>query len=184
MRKVCLVLALALCLGSAGCDNHDSPKIGVVDLNRLMAESAPGKAGLQFIESQQKELQARLDAIQDRIEKNPNDEAAMQELQAVYAASQQKIQTEGQAVVTRLLESIQKTVDAFRKDNGYSMLIRKEALDSVEPSLDVTEAIMAQVNKLDLNFAPAQETVKQEPAQEKNGEAGAGAGKQGAEQKK
>lgn len=183
MRTICLGLALALCLGIAGCDNHSSPKIGVVDLNRLMAESVPGKAGLQYIESQQKELQARLDAIQERIEKNPNDEAAMQELQTVYTASQQKIQTEGQAVVTRLLEAIQKTVDTFRKDNGYSMLIRKEALDAVDPDLDVTETLMAEINKLELNFAPAQGTVKQEPAQEKSGEAGPGAGKEEAEQK-
>lgn len=162
-----LIAALGLALIS--CDGVSSgPKIGVVDMNRLMRESAPGKAGLKFIETHQTELQAKLDAIQDKLEKKPNDEAAVQDLQKVYAESQQKIQSEGQAVVTKLFDAIQKELDAYRKNNGYAMLVRLEALDSFDPSLDVTNAVMAEVDKLKLDFAPAaapaEEMAPQAPA--------------------
>lgn len=183
MRIFCLALTLAVCFGIAGCDNGDSSRIGVVDLNRLMTESEPGKAGLGYIETRQKALQAKLDEIQDRIEKNPNDEAAMQELQTVYAASQQRIQSEGQAVVTRLLEAIQKTVDSFRKENGYAMLLRREALDSLDPALDVTSALMVEVNRLQLDFATP-EAAGGNQTQEKAGEAAADPVKTDANQKK
>ncbi len=153
MRKF-LVVALALALMLVACNDGQTPKMGVVDMNRLMRDSVPGKAGLKFIESQQKELQSALDAIQDRLEKNPNDENAVQELQKLYSASQQKIQAEGQAVVTKLFDSIQGALDSYRKNNGYLMLVRLEALDSFDPSLDVTNAVMAEVDKLKIEFAP------------------------------
>lgn len=150
------ILMLALCGLLAACNDMggSSPKMAVVDLNRLMRESEPGKAGLKFIETQQTELQSKLDEIQDRLEKNPSDEKAVQELQRVYATSQQRIQAEGQNVVGQLFDAIQKTLNAYREKNGYAMLIRTEALDSYDPGLDVTGAVMVEVNKLQLDFKP------------------------------
>ena len=155
MRKL-LGTALALAFMLVACNDGQAPKIGVVDMNRLMRDSVPGKAGLKFIESQQTELQAALDKIQDRLEKNPGDENAVQELQKVYAASQQKIQAEGQGVVTKLFDAIQAAMDSYRRQNGYQILIRQEALDSYAPELDVTNAIMAEVDKLKLDFRPSE----------------------------
>lgn len=152
-----LTFALIICMSGmlAACnDGQSGQRIGVVDLNRLMRDSAPGKAGLKFIEEQQSQLQARLDDIQDRLEKNPKDEKAAQELQRVYATSQQQIQAEGQNVVGMLFDSIQKALNSYRNKNGYAMLIRAEALDSYDPSLDVTNAVMEEVNKLQLEFRP------------------------------
>lgn len=166
MRKF-LGMALVLAFMLAACDDGQAPKIGVVDLNRLMRDSAPGKAGLKYIESQQADLQSALDKIQDKLEKNPGDEAAVQELQKVYAASQQKIQAEGQGVVTRLFDSIQVALDNYRKQNGYQILIRVEALDSFDPALDVTNAIMAEVDKIKIDFKPAAENQESSGAAKK-----------------
>lgn len=173
--KLGLVAMLVLSALLLACNEQSGPKIGVVDMNRLMRDSVPGKAGLKFIEAQQAELQAKLDAIQDRLEKNPADEAAMQELQKVYSESQQQIQTEGQNVVGQLFDSIQKLLNSYRERNGYSVLIRTEALDSFDPALDVTNAVMAEVDQLQLDFrpvasekpaekAPAAEEKKEQPA--------------------
>lgn len=159
---------LALCGLLAACDTGTSEKIGVVDMNRLMRESVPGKAGLKYIEAQQAELQAKLDAVQDRLEKNPGDEGAAQELQKLYAESQQRIQSEGQNVVTKLLDAIQKSLDVWRAQHGYAMLIRLEALDSFDAALDVTNAIMSDIDKLKLDFNP--------PSDEKIAKDGAPAG--------
>lgn len=165
--KFGLIATLALSIMLVACNEGQAPKIGVVDLNRLMRDSVLGKAGLKFIESQQTELQAQLDAIQDRLEKNPADEAAMQELQKVYSASQQRMQAEGQNVVGLLFDSIQKELNTYREKNGYLLLIRAEAVDSYDPSLDVTNAIMGEVDKLKLEFKP----VSQQPGQDTPAEA-------------
>lgn len=152
--KIAIFLLLTFSLLLCACEQSQGQKNGVVDLNRLMRDSAPGKAGLAFIEAQQKELQTKLDSLQDKLEKNPADEAAMQELQTVYAASQQRIQAEGQHVVTLLFDAIQNVLNNFREKNGYAMLIRAEALDAYDPGLDVTNAVMAEVDKLKIDFQP------------------------------
>lgn len=163
--KVAL-LAIFCCLFLAACNDNgaSSAKIGVVDVNRLMKDSTPGQEALKFIESKQAALQADLDKIQDRLEKNPTDEAAMKELQKVYATSQQQIQTEGQNIVGALFDAIQQVMDKFRASRGYVMLVRQEALDSFDPSLDVTGALMAEVNKLKIDFA----AISQSDAKEKS----------------
>lgn len=163
MTKVTVLFtALAMCCLLTACNDTASnqPKIGVVDLNILMRDSAPGKAGIKFIEAQQAKFQKGLDAIQEKLEKNPEDQAAMQELQKVYASSQQQMQAEGQNVVGTLFDAIQGVLNSFREKNGYSLLIRAEALDSFDPGLNVTNAILAEVDKLKIDFKPA-------PAQDK-----------------
>lgn len=156
MSKLAGFLVVFLMAGAlAACDEAQAPKIGVVDMNRLMQQSAPGKAGLKQIEAQQADLQAKLDALQDRLEANPNDNAAKQELQQTFASAQQQIQAEGQNIVAQLFDAIQKTLDNYRERNGYVVLIRAEALDSYAPALDVTNAVMAEVDKLKLEFKPA-----------------------------
>lgn len=174
MKKLLsLCLALALCGLLVACNESGSQggfKVGVVDLNKLMRDSAPGKAGIKFIEAQQTKLQNELDAIQDNLEKNPTDEEAMQRLQKVYATSQQQIQAAGQNVVGALFDGIQEVLNSYREKNGYAMLIRAEALDSFDPALDVTNAVLAEVDKLKIDF----KALQAEPAKD-DGEAGADA---------
>lgn len=169
MKKF-LGLVIASTFLICACDESPTAKFGVVDMNRLMRESVPGKAGLKFIEEQQTRLQSELDAIQDKLEKNPGDENAIQELQKVYSVSQQKIQTEGQRVVTILFDSIQNTLNTYRERNGYAALIRTEALDSYDPSMDITNAVMTEVDMLKLEFEPAREQSDNSSAAEKKAE--------------
>lgn len=170
-KAATLLIALALCGLMTACNdtNASQPKIGVVDLNRIMRDSVPGKEGIKFIEAQQATLQKELNAIQEKLEKNPEDQAAMQELQKVYATSQQQMQAEGQNVVGTLFDAIQAALDRFREKNGYALLIRAEALDSFDQSLDVTNAIMAEVDNLKVDFksVPAREEPAAPAASEK-----------------
>lgn len=176
-RVANLFIIMVLCCLMAACNDSQgvntassAPKIGVVDLNRLMRDSAPGKEGLKFIESRQSGLQAELDAIQDKLEKNPADEQAMRDLQRVYAASQQQIQTEGQDVVGALFDAIQGALNTFRAKNGYAMLIRMEALDSFDPALDVTNAVMEDVDKIKIDFSALPKSAPSAESSQKDGE--------------
>lgn len=153
MRKILfLLLAGVVSLSLAACNDTSAPKIGVLDMNVLLRDSVPGKAGLKYIEGQQASLQGRMEEIQGRLEKNPKDEAAQRELQKLFMEAQQQVQGDGQAVVGVMLEAFQKAADKFRKDHGYLAIVRVEALDSYDPQLDVTSAMMQEVNKLNLDF--------------------------------
>lgn len=159
MRNIFITsLVLALGLFLVACQEQGvqtpQPKLAVVDTARVMRDSEPGKEGVKFLESRQAILQERLDAIQDRLEKNPNDEAAMQELQRVYAQSQQRMQAEQQNVVNLLFDTVQRVLNEYRASQGYDLILGAEAAAAFNPSADVTAAVIAEVNKQKLEFKP------------------------------
>lgn len=154
--RLSILLILALCLALAGCNNESAsrPAIAVVDLGRLMRDSEPGKEGMKFIEAQQKEMQAQLDVIQDKLEKNPQDEASMQELQQLYNSSQQRIQAEGQNAASQIMDVVLRTLDSYRAKNGYEIIIYGDSLASYDNKLDVTEAVLKEINTQKITFKP------------------------------
>ena len=162
MRSIRIILPVLMgFLVLTGCQQQESqvaqPKIAIVDMARVMRDSEPGKEGVKFLESQQAGLQEQLDAIQDRLEKNPKDEAAMQELQRVYAVSQQRMQAEQQNVVNLLFDSVQRVVNSYRESQGFDIILAAEAVASSKPGADVTAAVIAEVNKQKIEFKPVPE---------------------------
>lgn len=147
-----LIFALFLAVPAAAQDS--APKIGVVDIARLMRDSVPGKDGVKFIEAQQAQMQKQLDEVQAKLEKNPEDQAVMQELQRVYGTAQQKIQAEGANVANMIFDAVQKTIDKYRADNGYDILLGADATASYSKAIDVTDAILALVDTQKLEFKP------------------------------
>lgn len=152
-----LLLALSLLACQEQSGQPAQPKIAVVDMARLMRDSVPGKDGVKFIESMQTDMQKKLDEIQDRLEKNPQDEEAMRELQRVYSSSQQRMQAEGQNVVNILLDAVQRVLNSYRESQGYDIIVGTDALAAFNPKIDVTEAVMAEVDKQKITFKPLPE---------------------------
>lgn len=149
-----LLLFGAMVLSQAALAQDAQPKYGVVDIASLMRDSVPGKEGVKFIETQQAAMQKQLDEIQGKLEKDPENKDLMQQLQRVYATAQQKMQAEGQHVANLIYDSIQKVLNDFRKDKGYAMLVSSDALASFDPAIDVTKEVLAEVDKLKLEFKP------------------------------
>lgn len=138
----------------AGAKPGAEVKIAVADVSRLMRDSAPGKAGIKFLEGRQAKFQKELDDIQERLEKNPSDEAAMKDLQRVYSASQQQIQAEGQNVAALLFDTLQRILDQFRERNGYLLILGQDTVASFAKSADITDAIMKELDKEVIDFKP------------------------------
>lgn len=133
------------------------PAIAVVDMARVMRDSTPGKEGIKFLESRQAALQGQLDSIQAKLEKNPEDENAIQELQRVYAVSQQRMQAEQQNVMNILFDTIQRILNDYCIREGYDVILGSEAAAAFNPKIDVTNAIIAEVDKQKLEFKPLPE---------------------------
>lgn len=157
--KIYIAMLLAFCMGAflCGCQDQGAsakPVIALVDMARVMRDSAPGKEGVKFLENRQTILQKELDEIQDKVEKNPEDEKAIQELQRVFAMSQQRMQAEQQNVVNILYDAVQRVVNEYRQKEGYEIILGTEAVASFNPDRDVTAAIIAEVDKQKLEFKP------------------------------
>lgn len=129
-------------------------KIAVADVSRLMRDSVPGKAGIKFLESRQAIFQKELDDIQEKLEKNPSDEAAMKDLQRVYTASQQQIQAEGQNVAAMLFDTLQRVLDRFREQKGYTLILSQDTVASFAKGVDITEEVMRELDKENIDFKP------------------------------
>ena len=164
LRTLALAMAALLLWGAAA--GAEEEKWAVVDISRLMKESDPGKAGIKYIEDQQTLMQKDLDDIQSKLENAPKDQELMRSLQQTYAASQQKIQAAGASIANMLFDAVKSALDKYRADNGYAMLIGVEAVASYDPAKDVTEAVMAEVNKAKLDFAKAAQAAEKEAGEE------------------
>lgn len=170
--KVKFAIFLLLAFFLVACDNASQDvtqqKVCVVDLARLMRESAPGKEGMKFIENLQQDMQKELDAIQDRLEKNPQDTEAMQQLQTVYSLSQQRIQADGQAVASQVLDVVQRELNSFLEQNGYAYILATEALATYDQKLDMTNEVLKRLENQKVEFKIMQPPVsgKAEPVEE------------------
>lgn len=153
-----LLLLLIFGVGCLACqaeaNQQPQPRIGVVDGERLMRDSAPGRDAMKFVEAQQNAVQEQLAALQDKLEKNPEDEAAQKEFQKVYTASIQKLQTEAQNAANLVQDAIKRTLNAWREKNGYDMLVYSELMASYAPAVDVTKAVLDELDKQKIEFKP------------------------------
>ncbi|MDR1776715.1 MAG: OmpH family outer membrane protein [Desulfovibrio sp.] len=145
-----LFLSLPVLTGFFG----SSSKLAVVDMQRIMRDSEPARTGVKFLEDMHAGLQEKIKAIEARLEKDPQDADAQKELQTVYMNSQQRMQVEQQNVVTLLYDAIQRVMNTYREQNGYDVILNAEVAASFAPALDVTTAVLAEVNKQKVEFKP------------------------------
>ena len=127
--RLLILSLLVLCLAVSGCQQTQEPavKVGVVDMNRLLRDSEPGKEASRFLEGMQKEIQQQIDDVQARLGKDPENENLQRELQAIYMGGQQRINAEQQNVVSQLLDLTQRLVNNYRKANGLRKPAAKPA---------------------------------------------------------
>ena len=159
IRFVVLPLLLLFALAFAVCQQTEpgKPAVAVVDMSRLLTESEPGKAGMAFLEGLQSDMQNKLNAIQERLEKNDKDEEAQRELQMSYMTFQTRMGKEQQNVAGQLYDMLQKVLGEYRQAHGYQVIINREVVASFDAKVDVTDAILAEVNKQKITFIPLEQ---------------------------
>lgn len=164
--RLLILSLLVLCLAVSGCQQTQEPavKVGVVDMNRLLRDSEPGKEASRFLEAMQKEIQQQIDDVQARLGKDPENENLQRELQAIYMGGQQRINAEQQNVVSQLLDLTQRLVNNYRKANGLSVVLGTDVAVAYDPALDVTNALLDEMNKQKVNFVSVSNPQPEAPA--------------------
>ena len=170
--RLLILSLLVLCLAVSGCQQTQEPavKVGVVDMNRLLRDSEPGKEASRSDIAQfstpafQKEIQQQIDDVQARLGKDPENENLQRELQAIYMGGQQRINAEQQNVVSQLLDLTQRLVNNYRKANGLSVVLGTDVAVAYDPALDVTNALLDEMNKQKVNFVSVSNPQPEAPA--------------------
>lgn len=158
-----LALSFLVLFSLGGCVSTE--KIAVVEPAKLFEESEAGKAGTEHIKQMEASMRAQVQNAQALLEKSPNDEALRARFQKTFMDYQQLFNQEQQKVVTRLNEVIQKTLDEYRTQKGYTVIMNSAGLLSFDPATDVTAEVIAAMNKTSVAFEP----VKLEPLQTEGG---------------
>ncbi|MBR4742162.1 MAG: OmpH family outer membrane protein [Desulfovibrio sp.] len=171
MNKFVALLCIAVCCLFFACEQTKSAstvapqKIGVVNINRLLVDSEPGRAAAKYMEDLQNALRSEATALQEKLQKvsegeqgksntkKEEEQAALQkEIQTEYVRLQNKLQAEQQNVNNILNDVVHRTVDAFRKENGFSLIIFSDVVLSFEESIDVTSGVTKAMNKEKVEF--------------------------------
>ncbi|MDD4732385.1 MAG: OmpH family outer membrane protein [Desulfovibrio sp.] len=163
LRKLLFLTLLALPL-LAGC-NQDAAKggVAVVDLARVQQESTLVQRIQTHMEGMNQSLmteamqadQARKDAPGEESDKAFNE--TMTRLQETMYAEQERLGS-------FLGDELKRIMNDYRTEKGLDALLLKEAVASMDSSLDVTDEIMQRLDALDLELealaAPEQPAVQ------------------------
>lgn len=158
-----LLLLSLLCAACQQGEEKSGPSFAVVDIVRVMRDSEPGKAGIKYLESMQADIQKQLDDIQAGLEKEPDNEDLQKQLQIVYMNAQQQMGEEQQNVLSQLQNVTKRVMDEFRKARGYDVLFSAETLSSYDEKLDVTNALLEEMNKQKMTFVPLDNAADEAP---------------------
>jgi outer membrane protein len=150
MRTLALCI-LAVGLALAGCGG---PKIVVVNSSRIYQESEAGKAGLAYLEQVEKDVKGKAEAAQRVAESMPDNAAMPMSLQQFFIACQEAMNNAQQQAVSSVQENINRSIAQYREHHSVSIIMQNDAVVSTDPAVDVTDAIIAEMNKSDISFAP------------------------------
>ena len=150
--RTALVLSLVLAAGLilTGCGS----KVVVVNPSRIYQESDAGKAGLAYLEQVEKDVKAKAEAAQRIAESMPDNDAMPMSLQQFFIACQEAMNNAQQQAVASVQDLISRSISSYREKNSVTVIMQNDAVISVDPVADVTNAVIADMNKSAVSFAP------------------------------
>lgn len=151
--RIFRILAVVMALtGLMGC--VASSNVAVVNPTRLFQDSESGKAGIEHLKGMEAAMQEQLVTAQGALEQSPNDEGLRARFQQIFVGYQQLVSTEQQKVVEGVNSQIQKVLDAYRAQKRMVVIMNSESVLTYAPNADVTNDIIAEMNKTPVAFTP------------------------------
>ena len=148
-KSMFVFLMLAALAGTAF-----ATEIAVVDTEKLLVQSEPGKLGQAHLEAVQKVLQKGYNDLLALYRGQENTAEAQNAVAQGQAALERQMEVERAAVTSVLQSELTAAVEAWRKKNPriHAVLARQLFLDAA-PKLDATSAVMKEMNKRKPKFA-------------------------------
>lgn len=129
--------------------------LAVVDTNRILSESQPGKAGEAHLNKVRNVLQKGLDDLQKIYKGKEKTAEAQNAIRQGYMAVEQQLASERQAVLQILSKALDTAVQEWRKGNKkVQAVVSKQMLLDNDAEIDVTNAVMKEMDKQKPTFPP------------------------------
>lgn len=186
MRRSAMIgaLALASALAAGAAFAQAAPKIGVFDAGRLTEETEEGKKVQATLGSLRDKKQAELSAkekevndLQDQLNKQglslSGDKRSQMEkdiqkkaldLNQMRQSAQSEMQLEVQEAQSKFQQQLLSVIEAFGKDEGFSLILERSLVAYATPAIDVTTALVDRFNKMIPSAAAAAERPSPKPA--------------------
>lgn len=166
-----LLWLIGVCAGffilSPGEATAAAVKLGVIDTERIMRESRPAKdaralilADLKAKNGQFQEKQAKVKALEEEVRqargssadpkaRKLTDELAreIKELQRLKSDLEEEINKKNAELTRQILQEIAQIVQAFTKEEKYTLILETKSAVSVDESIDITDQIIKLYNK-------------------------------------
>jgi outer membrane protein len=145
------------------------PKIGVINMQKIIAQSEPGQDAMKSLQEQFKDVKAKMDkqkeeieGIQQELQKQEfvlSQEAKedkqlaykrkVRDFQDMYRSYQRKMQQEEQKLSEPVIKLVVEVITAYGKKEGYTTITDAQAsgLIYADEKADLTEKIMVEVNQ-------------------------------------
>lgn len=163
---VALVLAAMLLAVAPFATAQDSPRIGYVDMKRLLDEAPQVRAARTRLETEfaardakLNEDQQRLDALRSKLEKDrgqlsaselANRQAAIDSLAASVRRArermQQELKTRSTQELDRSWQIISNAAVEYARTHGYDLLVPSPVIYA-SPRIDITDAVLERLNQ-------------------------------------
>ena len=148
MARFCgaVLIAVALCGGAALAEG-----LAVVDAERIFRESAPGKAGEAHLQQARDILQKGLEELRGHYKGKENTAEAVAALREGQAALERQFAAERRAVRQVLATTLENVIRVWfavnAKSGAISAVAPAGALLAYSPALDVTDAVLREMDK-------------------------------------
>jgi len=166
MRVVCAVLSVLLlvALGYIFIQHQNAPeRIALLNVERIIAESTPGKAGREHLDIIDRRFQQGLDELHKSYQNAPEEEQR-RVFDNAEGTLVRQFSVEERSVSDSLKKIIHEEAEKWRQNNNVSAIFPLQlALVSDGKQLDSTDEILAAVNQREITFAEFPELTINQP---------------------
>ncbi|MBO4335539.1 MAG: OmpH family outer membrane protein [Desulfovibrio sp.] len=140
-------------LALPACQNEPAQVIGVVDVERVLTESVPGKAAIAHLEQAKAVLQKGLKDLEEEW-KDASDEEKRRVLPEGLSALNRQMAVEEQAARKVVADIMLEEIRGWRLTHKASCVIARQNLLDADKTVDVTDEILHAMASKTATFAP------------------------------
>ena len=145
-----MLFALLACVLLAAPAEALAVRTGIVDVEKVLSDSAAAKAANEHLAKVQAVLQKGFNDLEKRMEKAKKEERD-RELEAGRRVLERQMQIELQAARAVVSQHMLEAVKEWRKSKGGVVLAKSQVLD-YSPKFDITELVITNMDKTPVTF--------------------------------
>ena len=155
MKQIVPVLLLTLCLALAACEAgpQSGPVTGIVDVERVMRESAPAQAARRHLEEARTVLQKGMEALEQEWKDAPEAERRKAVAEGLAALNRQMAAEEA-AANALVMKLRREECEKWRATHKALAVASRQNLLAADAGADITAEVIAAMNARSPEFPP------------------------------